>query len=222
MNILRAILYRWFVRDKSQWELDFQRSWAKLFAQPGVSEKVHEYWKQYRHLDEILSRVAITAATDVLDVGCGISTVLHYLTGRRVGVDPLADRYAEVYAYPPEMRIIQAAAESLPFEDASFDVIFCSNCIDHMSDPPQAVAEMHRVLRRRGHLVLTCEVFPKDRGFRGAGEPHTMTAESLLALARPFSLVQQWDSPWFGLKRYVEGKGPKRGRREQILLLAKD
>ena len=78
-------------QDKEEWEFRWQRdTWAKDFARPENQQKVLEYWRTHRHLDEILERVRPTAETRILDVGCGISTVLHYLPGERFGVDPLA------------------------------------------------------------------------------------------------------------------------------------
>jgi ubiquinone/menaquinone biosynthesis C-methylase UbiE len=41
---------------------------------------------------------------------------------------------------------------SLPFEDESFDLVFCIGILEHVS-PEVAVKELHRVLRNEGHLI---------------------------------------------------------------------
>lgn len=52
---------------------------------------------------------------------------------------------------------LHAAAdlENLPFEDDCFDAVFCSQVLEHVRSPWQAAAEMARVLKPGGHLVIT-------------------------------------------------------------------
>jgi SAM-dependent methyltransferase len=208
-------------RRKERWEFKWQaNAWAPLARDPANQAKCHRYWIEYRHLDDIRALVPMDASTRVLDVGCGITGVLHFVPGRRVGVDPLAERYKTVYTYPPEIEIRKAYAESLPFEDASFDVVFSSNMIDHVEDPVRMVAEVQRVLRPGGHFVLTCEVFGDDQGARNVAHPHTMSAERLLELVAPFETVRRWTSPWIGLRNYVLGNPPS-AQLEHVLLLRK-
>lgn len=49
----------------------------------------------------------------------------------------------------------QSRAESLPFSDASFDVVVSTSSFHFFSDPLHALREMARVLRPNGRLVLT-------------------------------------------------------------------
>ena len=207
-------------QDKEEWEFRWQRdTWAKDFAHPENQQKVLEYWRTHRHLDEILERVRPTAETRILDVGCGISTVLHYLPGERFGVDPLAERYLEIYSYPADLRIMNAYAESLPFPDGDFDFVTCSNCIDHTEQPTQAIEEMRRVLQPDGWLLLTCEVHSKDRGTRNNGHPHTMTQRKFEELLSGWQIDSRWSSPWIGLSRYVRGEPPT--AQTEMIVLAK-
>ncbi len=43
----------------------------------------------------------------------------------------------------------------LPFEDDSFDLVWCSEVIEHLEDPAKALAELRRVTRPGGELILT-------------------------------------------------------------------
>lgn len=43
----------------------------------------------------------------------------------------------------------------VPEDDASFDVILCSEVLEHLPDPQKALAEFHRLLKPDGKLVLT-------------------------------------------------------------------
>jgi SAM-dependent methyltransferase len=95
----------------------------------------------------------------ILDVGSGALPWIKGILGTKgviVACDPLADEYAKIFDYekfeqdPP----IQAFAESLPFDDNSFDVIHCSNALDHTQNPGQAIQEMERVCRPGGMILV--------------------------------------------------------------------
>ncbi len=45
-------------------------------------------------------------------------------------------------------RFIQASVENLPFHDKQFDYVFCSQTLEHVSNPEAACAELQRVARR--------------------------------------------------------------------------
>lgn len=204
---------------KEEWEFRWQRdNWAALYRKPETQRKVLEYWVAFRHLEEILRHIALSDRSRVLDVGCGISTILHYLPGERHGLDPLAERYKTIYEYPPDIDVRRGYGEAIPFGDDWFDVVVCSNAIDHTIDPQRTLAEIHRVLKPGGYFILTCEVFEDDIGERNPGHPRSLTAAKLKALVSRFEVAAHWDSPWVGLLRYTTGD-LRSEQREHILLL---
>jgi SAM-dependent methyltransferase len=191
-------------------ELLFQREWAEEFKQNQA--KVLEYWKEYRNLDRIVALCQITAHTRVLDVGCGISTILHFVPGKRFGIDPLADEYGKLYDYPKELSIQKGAGEEIPFSDASFDVAFCSNVLDHVTDPERTLDEIARVLKAEGYFVLTVELFPQTTA-RDPAHPHSMTRAQIEALLQErFKIEFEREAPWIGLRNYVKGSRTAQNR----------
>src|SRR5690348_16430179 len=97
--------------QKSNWEFEWQQmQWLELWKTPEVQAKCLEYWQQFRHLNDIRALVPLSEETRILDVGCGLSSVLHYLPGHRTGVDPLGKRYRSIYVYPFE--VLAAPGES--------------------------------------------------------------------------------------------------------------
>ena len=224
LNVAKRIVRHFLIserRAKEDWEFQWQcHEWCELFSQPETKAKVLEYWNNFRYLREIRKHIPFDETTITLDVGCGISTVLHYLTGKRYGIDPLADRYKSIYLYPDDIYIQTAYGESIPFSNNFFNVVICSNCIDHTDHPQRTLTEIRRVLKPGGYFILTCEVFPADLGKRNVGHPHSMTLTNLMTLVEGFSIVERWESPWVGLRGYVLGNPPTE-QLEQIFLLRK-
>jgi SAM-dependent methyltransferase len=100
-----------------------------------------------------------------LDAGCGDGTYLRALAqsnripGRVVGVD-ISERIldtARLAAAPLEVELVRANIEALPFPDASFDLVLCSQAIEHLLDPALGAQELARVLAPGGALVLTTD-----------------------------------------------------------------
>jgi SAM-dependent methyltransferase len=54
---------------------------------------------------------------------------------------------------------VQAWSHRLPFADATFDAAFCKGALDHFDRPEEAIAEMARVTRHDGRVVLAIANF---------------------------------------------------------------
>jgi SAM-dependent methyltransferase len=99
---------------------------------------------------------------DVLDYGCGhgMAAVVLARRGARVTGFDLSDGYVaearrRAAANEVEATFLQADAESLPFEDRSFDAVWGSAILHHL-DLRRAGAELRRLLRPGGVAVF-CE-----------------------------------------------------------------
>ena len=220
VKLRRLHLHRLVFRliSKELAELDFQRLWVLRFA--ANPEKARTYWEKYRYLGDILERCDITPESKVLDVGCGISTVLHFLPGDRHGIDPLADEYHKLYEYPEGISVTQAPGEHIPFPDDTFDFVFCSNVLDHVSDPPAVLAEIARTLKPDGRLILTVELFDHTgHGERSSDHPHQFDHDGAVrAVSRHFTVEFEGTSPWVSLYHFYGNKDPGHRRKELILL----
>ncbi|HZU62579.1 MAG TPA: methyltransferase domain-containing protein [Novosphingobium sp.] len=99
----------------------------------------------------------------VADIGCGAGDDVLKLShlvgpeGMAIGVDISADMVEEArkrFAGAPALDFTVAQADSLPFADGSLDAIRADRVLIHVPDPAAAIAEMLRVLRPGGRLVL--------------------------------------------------------------------
>lgn len=114
--------------------------------------------KQQEMRHAFLAGIDLPAPADVLEVGCGtgvLTRVLAALPQVRtvVGVDlaeTLVDKAREL---APGLRFEQADARSLPFADASFDVVVFDSTLSHVPEPERALDEALRVLRPGGLLA---------------------------------------------------------------------
>jgi len=102
---------------------------------------------------------------DLLDIGCGSGTLVGLLASTRLPVRRLvaldyANQMCQVARDKARglghehIDYVNADSEHLPFPDASFDVITCSNSFHHYPHQQQVVAEMRRLLRPDGRLML--------------------------------------------------------------------
>ena len=104
---------------------------------------------QRRHIAEAVGRYA---RGRLLDVGCGARPYARELAekaGKVVGLECDRRRYADA---PPQ---VWGDALDLPFLEESFDTVFSSQVLEHLPEPARAMAEISRVLRPGGFLILT-------------------------------------------------------------------
>ena len=97
----------------------------------------------------------------ILDVGCGTGTMLTYLAsyGQAQGVD--IDEEAVGYCRERGLTDVRlGAAETLPFEDGSFDLVTALDVVEHLDDDAAALREIRRVLRPRGKVLVTVPAHP--------------------------------------------------------------
>jgi SAM-dependent methyltransferase len=138
----------------------------------------------------------------LLDVGGGTGNYAAAL--REEGWEPVVcDRSADMLAHASAkgLETVQADAQSLPFEDASFDALMCISMLHHVDDRPRALAEQRRVLRPggRGALMLYTrediehawyvDYFPSTRAWMDASHPPLADLSDVLPGARRIELV---------------------------------
>lgn len=122
-------------------------------------------WRRLGAIDKasnIQQLLAGEPVETVLEVGCGTGAVLAEVARRgigqgHVGVD-VADPadHADRQALGMDMRCYDG--KTLPFADASFDLVYASHVIEHVPEPRTLLAEMSRVARRLVYVEVPCEL----------------------------------------------------------------
>ncbi len=95
----------------------------------------------------------------VLDVGCdggNLTEIVAAKTGARevVGIDISHETVAYSKTKLPQYDFAVGHAEELPFRDAAFDMIFCSEVLEHVDHPDKLLAEMKRCLKKDGYCIV--------------------------------------------------------------------
>jgi hypothetical protein len=125
-----------------------------------------DFWWNQDYLELIAARLQLGGVRSVLDVGSGIGhwgRVLGSVLSREaavVGIEREAEwvieagRRASEAGLAARFSYTTGNAEALPFEGGSFDLVTCQTLMIHVPDPARVIAEMLRVVRPGGTLLL--------------------------------------------------------------------
>ena len=129
--------------------------WGEGFMSPGGAEEV----------GALLSGVDLSGKT-VLDIGCGVGgvdlvLVRDYGVGQVIGIDIEAQLIEQARARVQaaglaeqiDCRLVEPGA--LPFTEASLDVVFSKDSMIHIPDKAAAYAEIFRVLKPGGQMIVS-------------------------------------------------------------------
>ncbi len=97
----------------------------------------------------------------VFELGCGAGTVLNmcgasYKAGAdisRKAIDlaidsaPISDK--------PDLKVVDIDKEEIPWETETFDGVMVIEVLEHLFDPVHALAEMNKILKKNGKIVVT-------------------------------------------------------------------
>ena len=105
-------------------------------------------WSIRKPLAEWMRREgAASARRRVLDVGCGVKPYYPFFADAAVytGVDVKENVNADLVG----------SAEAIPVEDGSYDVVLCTQVLEHVDDPAAVVRELQRVAAPGGRVLAS-------------------------------------------------------------------
>lgn len=133
-----------------------------IYSTISSKSKVEKYQQIIRDEEwkELENEIAIGCT--FLDVGCGAGYAMFRASKDKIcqvfGVDPEPGAHGVGRfineKVEQQVTIIKGSAESLPFEDNTFDVVFSSHVLEHVTNENNALKEMSRVLKPTGKLII--------------------------------------------------------------------
>jgi ubiquinone/menaquinone biosynthesis C-methylase UbiE len=107
-------------------------------------------------LDEVVGKLGLAVRSEVLDLAAGTGKLTRLLVprfGHVVAVEPDEAMLAVLAEVVPEAEALAASAEAIPLPDGAVEAVFVAEAF-HWFASDEVVAEIARVLRPRGALVL--------------------------------------------------------------------
>jgi len=112
--------------------------------------------RELRHY--IFKEIGLDETSRVLEVGCGTGAILTEMEIPAHGLDIQLATVKEAKIHIQNIhRLSCADAASLPYANASFDVVFSHFLFIWLSTPQNALREMHRVTKPDGHIIAFAE-----------------------------------------------------------------
>jgi SAM-dependent methyltransferase len=109
-----------------------------------------------------LRRAGVIPAARILDAGTGTGSNLRLLRElgfqRVVGLDN-SEAALAFNALKGERQVCLGSVCDLPFPESSFDLVMATDIVEHVDDDARALAEIARVLRPGGQILLTVPAF---------------------------------------------------------------
>lgn len=108
------------------------------------------------HVRLLLRHIGDVNGGRVLDVGCGKGRFARLVRQENPGASVVALDLAETMlrSVPPELLPVSASMTALPFPDGSFQAAYATESLEHAVDIPLAVAELCRVVRPGGKILV--------------------------------------------------------------------
>lgn len=135
-------------------------------------------------IDPLLDETRVGSDSRVLDLGTGpglVAAAAAARGARAIGIDFSEPMLAEARRLHPDIPFQQADAETLPFEDASFDAVLGNFVLHHTGRPIRVLKEAARVLAPGGRAAFTVWADPSELAafglFFAAMEEHAGSAD---------------------------------------------
>ena len=171
-ELLKCEIKKTYSRVSEQPDEDFifptGREWAQDLGYPEelLARVPDGATESFAGVANPLSLGVLETGSHVLDIGCGagmeclIASQMVGETGRVVGLDMTPEMLDKARANALAMgaenvEFVLSEAESLPFDDESFDIVISNGVIDLIPDKDAVFDEIHRVLRSGGRIQIS-------------------------------------------------------------------
>jgi len=180
--------------DESGWKRS-AKAWIADMGENGDFGRQHV-------LDRVMvERLSGLGRGTALDVGCGEGRFCRILRGQgfeTVGLDPTVELLDAARARDPDGLYVEGRAETLEFGEASFDLVVSYLSLIDIEDAQAAIAEMARVLKPGGTLLVANLASFKTAAVNGGWQRDLLGRLTHLAMDRYLETRSTWER-WRGI-----------------------
>jgi ubiquinone/menaquinone biosynthesis C-methylase UbiE len=118
---------------------------------------IQRYWHGRRFQE--VAKLATKVDGRLLDIGCDGGTLTERVAARAkpervIGLDISVESLRYQQSKRPQFEVALGDAEELPFRDGSFQAVFCSEVMEHLTSPEKMLSEVNRCLSPKGYAVV--------------------------------------------------------------------
>lgn len=139
---------------------------SERFAKTALLLAANQELRAEETREQLRRLLPLKGSERVLDVGTGtgaIALAIAPLVGEVIGIDLVPEMLAEARRLaPPGVSFVEGDAHALPFEVGSFDLVTSARTLHHLTRPELVLAEMTRVLRPGGTMLVVDQLAPVD------------------------------------------------------------
>lgn len=140
-----------------------------------------------KRLQNFFKEVKFNETNKYLDIGCGVGWALNYVSSKGIkgkkyigfDISKKAISLAEKNLNP-EIIVLVADGENLPFPDSYFNSVFSLGTIEHFPTPARGLEEIQRVTEKNGQVLLVVPnsywILNKLKIYKGTEQPQEMLA----------------------------------------------
>jgi SAM-dependent methyltransferase len=153
--------WRFRFHTAPEWHNDWSNpEWLAQYLSPERKDFYHE----------VITLLPVRFSS-LLDAGCGCGYLLRLLSTsgvsehspKFIGLDISGSAARIATQMCPEASILQGSLDRIPLADDAVDLAVCIEVLEHLLEPRRALEQMIRVLRPKGHLLITVPDGDLDR-----------------------------------------------------------
>ncbi len=201
-----------------RWELSFLKHLGKIDKRFEIENWFMETSNYRKHTSknplqkflignfykELISSIKKLTIESALDVGCGEGFTLNKLSENKIGkrlegIDFQKTAIDAGKRVHPNLNLKVGNIYHLPYKDNSFDLIICTEVLEHLEDPKKALSEIQRVSSRYVILSVPNEPFFMIANF--------LRGKNLRRWGNDIEHIHHWSSK--GFQKFVENQSVK-------------
>lgn len=134
----------------------------------------------------------------ILDAGCGEGFMMKLMAANIqnaeiVGLEYTKEALAVAEKMNPQLKYVQGDICKMPFDNASFDIVVCTEVLEHLANPRMALKELRRVSRK--YILFTV---PNEPWFCLG---NLMVLKNVSRMGNPIDHINHWT--YSGFKRFL-------------------